>query len=133
MENIIKTVIELGNFKTLIRLIQKAGLTQNLSNNGQYTFFAPTDVAFSKYSTDKIENLLKDKDRLNTVLKAHIISKKILSSSLANTKKMKSINGKDLIISTAKGLRINDINLIKTDIECSNGIIHMIDNVMFLK
>ena len=133
MENIIKTAIELGNFKTFIRIIQKAGLTQNLANGGQYTVFAPNDDAFSKFSPDKIEGLLNDKDLLLTVLKAHIIAKKIMSPSLINMKKTKTINGKELNISTKKGLRIEDANIIKPDIECTNGIIHTIDNVLFLK
>jgi len=94
MDNIIKTAIELGNFKTLIRIIQKARLTQNLSNGGQYTVFIPNDEAFSKFSSDKIENLLNDKDRLLTVLKAHIIAKKIMASSLMNMKKLKQLTGK---------------------------------------
>ena len=61
MENIIKTTIEIGNFKTFIRIIQKAGLTQTLANSGQYTVFAPNDDAFSKFSPEKIENLLEEK------------------------------------------------------------------------
>lgn len=133
MEIIIKTLIELGNFKTFIRVMQKAGLTQNLSSNDQYTVFAPNDAAFSKFSTDKIENLLNDKDRLLTVARAHIIAKKVMSSSLMNMKKIKTINGKELSISIKKGLQINDANLIKPDIECINGVIHAIDNVLLLK
>ena len=133
MQNIIKTVIEMGNFKTFIRLIQKAGLTQTLSDGGQYTVFAPNDTAFSKNSPEKIENLLNDKDRLLTILKTHIIAKKVTSPSLMSLKKIKTINGKELIISTKKGLQINDVNVIKTDIECLNGIIHAIDNVFSLK
>ncbi|KYK21772.1 hypothetical protein AYK24_03175 [Thermoplasmatales archaeon SG8-52-4] len=133
IQNIIKTIIESGSFKTFIRIIQKAGLTYNLSNGGQYTIFAPNDAAFAKFPSEKIENLLNDKDRLLTVIKAHIIAKKVLSTSLMNLKKVKTINGKELIISTSKGLKINDVNIIKSDIECSNGIIHTIDNVLLLK
>jgi len=133
MQNIIKTIIEMGNFKTFIRVIQKAGLNNNLSDGGQYTVFAPNDAAFSKYSSEKIENLLNDKDRLLTVVKTHILAKKVPSTSLMNIKKIKTINGKELTISTKKGLQINDINVIKTDIECTNGIIHGIDNVFSFK
>lgn len=133
MQNIIKTVIEMGNFKTFIRIIQKAGLTQNLANGGQFTVFAPDDSAFAKFSPEKIENLLNDKDRLMTILKSHIIAKKVMSPNLISLKKIKTINGKELNISTKKGLQINDANVIKTDIECTNGIIHAIDNVFLLK
>ena len=133
MQNIIKTVIDMGNFKTFIRVVQKAGLTQNLTNGSQLTLFVPTDAAFNKFPPEKIENLLNDKDKLLTVLKAHILAKKVPSPSLMNLKKIKTINGKELAISTTKGLRINDANLTKTDIECTNGIIHTIDNVLFLK
>ena len=133
MQNIIKTVIEMGSFKKFIRIVQKAGLTQSLSDGGQLTLFVPTDAAFNKFPPEKIENLLNDKDRLLSVLKAHILAKKVLSPSLMSLKKIKSINGKELVISTTKGLRINDVNIIETDIECTNGIIHTIDNVLFLK
>lgn len=133
MENILKTALELGNFKTFIRIVQKAGLTGNLSNGGQFTVFAPDDVAFTKFPPEKIESLLNDKDRLLTVLKAHIVAKKIMSPSLRGMKKIKTINGKELDVSTTKGLKINDVTVIKADIECTNGIIHAIDNVLLLK
>ena len=132
MDTIIKTAIEVGNFKTFIRIVQKAGLTHNLSNGGQYTVFAPNDAAFSKFSPDKIEILLNDKDRLVTIIKAHIIAKKIISSSLMKMKKIKTINGKELSISIKKGLQVNDANVITPDIECTNGILHVIDNVLLL-
>ncbi|KYK31554.1 MAG: hypothetical protein AYK22_02350 [Thermoplasmatales archaeon SG8-52-3] len=133
MQNIMKTVIEMGNFKTFIRVIQKAGLIQNLTNGNQLTLFAPNDAAFAKFSPEKIENLLNDKDRLLTVIKSHILAKKVLSNSLLSMKKIKTINGKELNISTKKGLQINDANILKTDIECTNGVIHAIDNVFSLK
>jgi len=133
MENIIKTAIEINSFKTFIRVIQKAGLTTNLANGGQFTIFAPTDAAFAKFSPETIESLLNDKDRLLTVIKAHILAKKINSASLMNMKKIKTINGKELTVSSTKGLRINDATVIKTDVECTNGFIHAIDNVLLLK
>ncbi|KYK28876.1 hypothetical protein AYK20_06475 [Thermoplasmatales archaeon SG8-52-1] len=133
IQNIYKTVLEMGNFKTFIRIIQKAGLTQNLTDGNQITIFAPNDAAFAKFPTEKIESLLNDKDRLLTVIKAHILAKKVMSPSLINMKKIKTINGKELIISTTKGLRINDANIIKSDVECTNGIIHALDSVLLLK
>ena len=133
MQNIVKTMMEIGGFKNFIRVIQKTGFNQNLSNDGQFTVFAPDDNAFNKNSSEKIENLLNDKDRLITVLKSHIINKKIDYFNLKTTKKIKSINGKELIINTKNGLKINDSNLIKSDIDCTNGIIHIIDNVLFFK
>jgi len=94
MQNIIKTVIEMGSFKKFIRIVQKAGLTQSLSDGGQLTLFVPTDAAFNKFPPEKIENLLNDKDRLVTVLKAHILAKKVMSPSLMSLSKIKTINGK---------------------------------------
>ena len=130
MQNIIKTSNEMENLKNFIRLLQKAGQTQYLSNSGQFTVFAPSDLAFAKFSPEKIESLLNDKDRLSTVIKTHIIAKKIMFPSLNSLKKIKTINGKELTISITKGLKINDANIIKPDIECINGVIHVIDSVL---
>jgi len=133
MDNLIKTANEEGNFKTFIRIIQKSGFMQTLSNDGQYTIFAPNDTAFSNIDSVYIENLLKDKDRLLSVLKSHIVGKKINVQCLNNLKKIKTINGKELNISTKSRLQINDSNIVKSDIQCTNGIMHVIDKVIILK
>ena len=133
MNSLIKTVNEAGNLKNLVRIIQKSGFIQNLSNDGQYTIFAPNDNAFLNIESNYLENLLNDKDRLLSVLKTHIIGKKINTQSLNNLKKIKTINGKELNISTKTGLQINDSNIVKSDIQCTNGIIHVIDKVIILK
>lgn len=133
MQDIMKTAITAGNFKTLIRLIQKAAFANTLNAHGQFTVFAPTDESFAKYPQEKIELLLKDKDRLMTVLKSHVHTGKVPSSSLLKLKKIKMMNGKELTVDTTKGIRIDTAKVTKPDIECTNGVIHVIDSVIQLK
>ena len=133
MQDIMKTAITAGNFKTLIRLVQKAAFTNTLTVNGPLTVFAPSDESFAKLPQEKIELLLKDKDRLMTVLKSHVHTGKIPSSSFSKLKKIKMMNGKELAVDTTKGIRIDTAKVTKPDIECTNGIIHVIDSVIQLK
>jgi len=133
MYDIMKTTIAAGNLKTLTRAIQKAGLNNILSSNGPYTIFAPSDQAFSKFPQDKIENLLRDKDRLMAVVKSHIHSGKLTSQSISKLRKIKTINGKELSINTTKGICVENAYVIKPDMECTNGVIHIIDNVLQFK
>ena len=133
MTTISRTIVATGNLKNLVRALQKAGIIESLSGKVPFTVFAPSDEAFAKFSPETIELILKDKERLNTIVRAHIASGMMTSSNLVKIKKMKSINGKELMISTTKGLCIQDAKIIKPDITCDNGIIHIVDNVMFLK
>jgi len=133
VKNLIETTIEAGNFKTLIKAVQEAGLVDTLSGDGPFTVFAPTDEAFSKLPDGTIENLLDDKEKLTEILTYHVIPNKVMSKEVVNIKNAKTVNGKELVIDTENGVKIDKATVIKTDIECSNGVIHVIDEVLLPK
>ena len=130
MENIVETAIKAGNFKTLVKAVQEAGLVDTLSSDGPFTVFAPTDEAFSKLPSDTLENLLQDKEKLTNVLTYHVIDDEVMSNEVVNLNSAKTVNGKDIIIDSSEGVKVNKASVIKTDIKCSNGVIHVIDDVL---
>ena len=130
MKNLIETAIEAGNFKTLIKAVQEAGLIDVLSSEGPYTIFAPNDEAFSKIPNGTLENILQDKEKLTNLLTYHVVPNKVTSKQVLKIKNARTVNGKDVSIDTKNGVRIDKATVIKPDIECSNGIIHVIDEVL---
>ena len=130
MKNIVETAIEAGNFKTLVTAVQEANLVDTLSGTGPFTVFAPTDQAFAKLPPGTIEGLLKNKEKLTEILTYHVVPQKVMAQSVMHLKSAKTANGRDVKIDTAQGVKVNNANVIKTDIECSNGVIHVIDTVL---
>ena len=130
MKNLVETAIEAGNFKTLVKAVQEAGLVDTLSAEGPYTIFAPTDQAFSKLPEGTLENLLKDKEKLTNILTYHVVPDKIMADDVLGLKNADTINGKQLSINASEVVKIDKANVIKTDIECTNGVIHVIDEVL---
>ena len=130
MKNVVETAIEAGDFKTLVKAVQEAGLVDTLSGDGPFTIFAPTDEAFGKLPEGTIEDLLNNKEKLTEILTYHVIADKVPSESVANLSSAKTVNGKDIMIETDDGVKVNKAQVIKTDIECSNGVIHVIDSVL---
>jgi uncharacterized surface protein with fasciclin (FAS1) repeats len=130
MKNVVETAIEAGNFKTLVKAVQEAGLVETLSGQGPFTVFAPTDEAFSKLPAGTIENLINDKDKLTKILTYHVVPNKVMSGQVMSIKNAKTLNGKDVNINTENGVKIDNASVIKPDIECTNGVIHIIDEVL---
>ena len=130
MKNLIETAIEAGNFKTLVKAVQEADLVDTLSSEGPFTVFAPTDDAFAKLPEGTIESLLKDKEKLTNILTYHVVPDKVMSDDVIKIKNAKTVNGKELTIDSDNVVKIDDATVIKTDIECSNGVIHIIDSVL---
>lgn len=133
MKNIVETAIEAGSFKTLVKAVQTAGLVETLSKEGPFTVFAPTDGAFAKLPEGTIEALLKDKERLKAVLTYHVVAGKVMSKDVMGLKSAKTLQGQEVSIDTTKGVKINEANVVKTDIETTNGVIHVIDTVILPK
>jgi len=132
LKNIIETAIDAGNFKTLIKVLHEAGLVDIFTKDGPYTIFAPTDEAFLKLPTGTIENLLHDKEKLTDLLTNHVLQEILMVKKLASIHNVKTINGKKIIIKTGKSVKIDDVKIITTDIKCTNGIIHVIDEVLII-
>jgi len=130
MKNIVETAVEAGNFKTLVKAVQEAGLADKLSGEGPFTVFAPTDEAFSKLPEGTIESLLQDKDKLTEILTYHVVPNKVMSDAVINLSNAKTASGKELSIKTEDGVMIDNAKVVTTDIECTNGVIHVIDTVL---
>ncbi len=138
MKNIVETAVEAGSFETLVKAVEVAGLVDTLSGKGPFTVFAPTDDAFAMLPAGTVEGLLKDKEKLTSILTYHVVPGKVMSSEVAKLKSAKTVQGQEIKIDAAKwhlhrNVKVNGANVIKTDIGCTNGVIHVIDKVILPK
>ena len=133
MADIVETAIAAGSFNTLVTAVQAAGLVETLKSAGPFTVFAPTDEAFAKIPADTLNAVLADKEKLTAILTYHVVSGKVLAADVVNLTSAKTVQGGELTIDAAHGVKVNDANVVKTDIECDNGVIHVIDTVLMPK
>lgn len=132
-KDIVDTAASAGTFNTLVAAAKAAGLAGALKGDGPLTVFAPTDDAFSALPAGTIESLLKpeNKEQLATILKYHVIAGKIGSAALADGAQLETLAGIDAGISkTEGGFNIENARIVATDIDASNGIVHVIDRVI---
>jgi uncharacterized surface protein with fasciclin (FAS1) repeats len=130
-KNIVQTAQAAGNFKTLTKLVVKAGLAGTLSSSGPYTVFAPTDAAFRKVPKSTLNSLAKNRAKLRAVLLYHVVAGRVPSSQVVMLKSAKTLNGKSVRIHTAGGkVFVNNAKVTKTDINASNGVIHVVNRVL---
>lgn len=130
-KDIVDTAVEAGNFKTLAAALEKAGLIETLKGEGPFTVFAPTDEAFANLLKEldiTAEELLARED-LKTILLNHVVSGKVMSGDLKDGMKVKTLANKEVTITTDP-VQVNKANVVKADIEASNGVIHVIDKVL---
>ena len=131
--DIVDTAVEAGSFNTLVAAIKAAGLVDTLKGEGPYTVFAPTDEAFAKLPAGTLENLLEPKNRatLQGILTYHVVAGNVTAKDVVQLTSAKTVNGKSLRIRVENGsVMVDNARVIKTDIETSNGVIHIIDAVM---
>jgi uncharacterized surface protein with fasciclin (FAS1) repeats len=131
--NIVETAIAAGNFETLVAAVQAAGLAETLSGEGPFTVFAPTDAAFEKLPAGTVESLLEpaNKSQLEGILLYHVVAGQKGASEVLAVSSLKTVNGADISISTQGGEAfVNDAMIVTTDIQTSNGVIHVIDAVL---
>lgn len=135
MQNIIDTAAAAGNFTTLAAALTAANLVETLKGPGPFTFFAPSDAAFAKIPKAEFDALLADKEKLTRVLKYHLIPGKVMADQVTKMPegaKVKTVEGHDVTVhrSGAKVL-LDKSTVTKTDIDTSNGVIHVIDTVLW--
>jgi uncharacterized surface protein with fasciclin (FAS1) repeats len=134
MKNILETAEQAGNFKTLITAVKAAGLEETLNGHGPFTIFAPNDNAFAKLPSATLQTVLKDKTKLSGILTYHVVSGKIMAKDLKDQSQQKTVQGSNLTIALKDdSVMANDAKVVKADIECSNGVIHIIDTVLMPK
>ena len=128
--DIVDTAISTGTFNTLVTAVKAAGLVETLKGDGPFTVFAPTDDAFAKLPQDKLNALLNDKDALKKVLTYHVVAGKVMSTDVVKLKSAKTVEGQSIKINSDDGVKINNAKVIMTDIITTNGIIHVVDEVI---
>lgn len=132
-DNLVETAEKAGKFNTLLAAAKAAGLAEVLSGKDELTVFAPTDEAFGKLPAGTVESLLKpeNKQKLASVLKYHVVSGRVYSSDALKAGEANTLEGSTVKIQADNsGARVNDAKLLKTDIDASNGVIHVIDSVL---
>jgi len=132
-KDIVDTAVGAKQFSTLVAAVQAAGLVETLKGDGPFTVFAPTDAAFEKLPEGTVESLLKpeNKDKLVAVLTYHVVPGKVMAKDVVGLSKAKSVQGKEITITVDDGkVMVDKARVIKTDIECSNGVIHVINAVI---
>jgi uncharacterized surface protein with fasciclin (FAS1) repeats len=132
--DIVDTAVAAGSFTTLAKALEAAGLIDALKGDGPFTVFAPTDAAFAKLPAGTIASLLKpeNKEKLKAILLYHVVSGKVTANDVMklNGESVKTLQGGMFKVSTKHGVRVDKAKVTQTDIEASNGVIHVIDTVL---
>jgi uncharacterized surface protein with fasciclin (FAS1) repeats len=132
-KDIVDTAVAAGDFKTLAAALKAAGLVDTLKSAGPFTVFAPTDEAFAKLPAGTVDDLLKPEnhDKLVAILTYHVVPGKVMAKDVVKLHEAKTVNGKEVKIMTEGGkVMVDNANVVKTNIDCSNGVIHVIDSVI---
>jgi len=132
-KDIVDTAVGAGSFKTLVAAVQAAGLVETLKGAGPFTVFAPTDEAFAKLPAGTVESLLKpeNKEKLVAVLTYHVVPGKVMAADVVKLAEAPTVQGSKAKVKVVDGtVMIDNAKVVKTDIETSNGVIHVIDAVI---
>jgi len=113
-----------------VAAVKQAGLVDVLKGDGPFTVFAPTDEAFAKIPGETLNALLADKEALTRVLTYHVVPGKVMAADVVKLASAETVQGQSISIDTSSGVKVDNANVIGTDIETSNGVIHVIDSVI---
>ena len=131
--DIVDTAVSAGSFNTLVSAVKASDLVETLKSEGPFTVFAPTDVAFAKLPSGTLEDLLKpeNKAKLQSILTYHVVPGMVMAKDVSAISTAKTANGQSIKISMKNGsVYVDNAKVLKTDITCSNGVIHFIDAVI---
>ena len=132
-KTIVETAVEAGSFTTLVTAVQEAGLVDVLSGPGPFTVFAPTDEAFAEIPAETLNALLQDKEKLTSVLTYHVVAGNLLGAQVVRKNSIITLQRGAMSVDISDGIKVDDANIIETDIRASNGRIHVIDKVLMPK
>ena len=126
--DIVHTAEHAGQFSTLVAALQTADLVDALQSPGPFTVFAPTDKAFAALPEGTVETLLRpeNKAKLQAILKYHVVPGTVMSGDIVKYSNAKTLQGNKVSLT----LMINNARVVKADVKASNGVIHVIDNVI---
>lgn len=138
--DIVDTAVAAGDFETLVAAVQAAGLEETLRGDGPFTVFAPTDDAFAALPEGTVDTLLEDPTGdLADILTYHVVAGEVLAEDVAGLdgQEVETVNGATLTVGVGDDGSVtltdgagNSVNVVQTDIETSNGVIHVIDGVL---
>lgn len=132
-DDIVDTAVKAGSFQTLVAAVQAAGLVDVLKGDGPFTVFAPTDEAFAALPEGTVESLLKpeNRDQLVAILTYHVVPGRVAAADVVKLHEAKTVQGQSVAIHVTDGtVKVDEATVVTTDIEASNGIIHVIDRVI---
>jgi len=130
-ETIVDVAVKADGFETLVTALQAAELVDTLEGEGPFTVFAPTDEAFAQLPDGTLEALLEDKEKLISILTYHVVPGRVMAADVVELDKAKTVNGQEITIRVENGtVMVDDATVVSTDIEASNGVIHVIDSVI---
>jgi len=128
--DIVDTAVSAGQFNTLVKAVQAAGLVDTLKGKGPFTVFAPTDAAFAKLPKGTLEGLLADKKKLAQVLTYHVVPGKVTAADI-KPGSVQTVQGQFLSLQADRsGVTVNSAKVLKADVMADNGVIHVIDTVV---
>jgi transforming growth factor-beta-induced protein len=131
LADIVGVATEAGSFSTLLTAVEAAGLVDTLQGDGPFTVFAPSDEAFAGLPEGTLEALLADTEALSEVLLYHVVSGEVLAADVIGLDRATSVQGEDIAITVeGESVKVNEANVVTTDIAASNGVIHVIDRVI---
>lgn len=136
MHDIVDTAVAAGTFKTLVAAVTAAGLVDTLKSEGPFTVFAPSDEAFAKLPAGTVDELVKPENlaKLTAILTYHVVAGKVMSKDLAGQKvSPATVNGATVDVDGTAGVHVNGAAVVAADIECTNGVIHVVDAVLMPK
>jgi uncharacterized surface protein with fasciclin (FAS1) repeats len=136
MHDIVDTAVAAGTFSTLVAAVTAAGLVETLKGAGPFTVFAPSDAAFAKLPAGTVEGLIKpeNKAKLTAILTLHVMPGKVMAKDVGGKKLTPAtVNGATVLIDGTNGVTVNGATVVTADIECTNGVIHVIDAVLMPK
>ena len=128
--DIVDTAVSAGTFNTLVTAVQAAGLVDTLKGEGPFTVFAPNDEAFAKLPAGTVESLLENPEQLAAILTFHVVAGKKTASDVVGSDSLPTVQGQSLTVDTTDGVTIGGAKVLATDVEASNGVIHVIDTVL---
>ncbi|WP_283130977.1 fasciclin domain-containing protein [Enterovibrio norvegicus] len=131
-QNIVEIAAGNPDFSMLVAAVKAAGLVETLQGKGPFTVFAPTNEAFAKLPAGTVESLLQpeNKDQLVAILTYHVVPGKVMAKDVVGLTEATTAQGSVISIDTTNGVKVDNANVVATDIEASNGVIHVIDSVI---
>jgi len=130
-KNIVQTAVAAGQFKTLVKLVKRAGLAGALSGKTQLTVFAPTDAAFAKVPQSTLDALLANRAKLRTVLLYHVVQGRVPAAKVTRMASARTLAKQSVSFMVKDGVVfVNDARVVKANVVTRNGIIHVIDKVL---